>query len=145
MHRSEKISPAGFLRLIVVIVLLLSLPIWFYGQDLPTRPSPPKLVVDYAGVLNPSERAALERKLVRFNDTTSNQILIVITDNLMGNTIEEYASSARSFTAKELYDLVMDKKPFLEIYECSECSGGDTAVINHLIRGKGLSKCKSLR
>ncbi|MEE4255453.1 MAG: TPM domain-containing protein [Bacteroidales bacterium] len=62
------------------------------AQDLPERPSPPRLVVDYTGILAPAEVRALENKLVRFNDTTSNQILVVITDNLLGYTPETYAS-----------------------------------------------------
>jgi len=63
-----------------------------FSQDLPERPTPPRLVVDYTGILAPSEVRALENKLVRFNDTTSNQILVVITDNLLGYTPEIYAS-----------------------------------------------------
>jgi len=62
------------------------------AQDLPERPSPPRLVVDFTGILAPAEVRALENKLVRFNDTTSNQILVVITDNLLGYTPETYAS-----------------------------------------------------
>ncbi len=62
------------------------------GQDLPDRPTPPRLVVDYTGILTSAEMNALENKLVRFNDTTSNQILIIITDDLLGYTPETYAS-----------------------------------------------------
>lgn len=62
------------------------------AQDLPERPNPPRLLVDYTGILTSSEVRALENKLVRFNDTSSNQILVVITDDLMGNEIETYAS-----------------------------------------------------
>ena len=60
-------------------------------------------------------------------------------------SIEEYASTAHTYTAEELFDLVIDKKPFLEIYDCSECSRGDTASINQLIRQEKLYQCKSLR
>ena len=59
-------------------------------------------------------------------------------------SIEEYASTAHTYTAEELFDLVIDKKPFLEIYDCSECSSGDTASINQLIRQEQLYQCKSL-
>ncbi len=62
------------------------------GQNIPDRPTPPRLVVDYTGILTPSEANALEHKLVSFNDTTSNQILIVITNELYGNEIEEFAT-----------------------------------------------------
>ena len=60
-------------------------------------------------------------------------------------TIEEYASSPRAFSPEELRDLVIDRRPYLEIYECSECSHGDTTSLNQLIREDALSKCRSLR
>ncbi len=62
------------------------------GQDLPDRPTPPRLLVDYTGILNASERTALENKLVSFNDTTSNQILVILTNDLYGHDIETFAS-----------------------------------------------------
>ncbi len=62
------------------------------GQNVPPRPNPPRLVVDYTGTLSASEVNALENKLVRFNDTTSNQIVVVMTNDLLGNDIEEYAT-----------------------------------------------------
>jgi len=86
------IRPMKTLRFIIpFFILLLCIPS-LEAQDLPERPDPPRLVVDYTGILAPSEVRALEEKLVRFNDTTSNQILIVITDNLLGYTPETYAS-----------------------------------------------------
>ena len=60
-------------------------------------------------------------------------------------SIEDYANADFSYSAEELYDLVIDKKPFLEIYDCSECSSEDTASINQLIREGELHRCKSLR
>lgn len=60
-------------------------------------------------------------------------------------TIEEYAAADHGYSADELYELVMDKEPYLEIYECSGCSNGDTASLNQLIRQGELHKCRSLR
>lgn len=60
-------------------------------------------------------------------------------------SIEEYARATSSYSAAELIDLVIDKKPFLEIYDCSECSPTDTASINQLIRQEKLNQCRSLR
>lgn len=54
------------------------------GQDIPPRPQPPKLVNDIAGILSPRQEQFLETKLVRFNDTTSNQIAIVTVNTLGG-------------------------------------------------------------
>lgn len=42
------------------------------------KPNPPRLVNDFANVLVQSEVQALERKLVAYSDSTSNQIAIVI-------------------------------------------------------------------
>ncbi|MEJ7660375.1 MAG: TPM domain-containing protein [Hymenobacter sp.] len=40
-------------------------------------PSPPRLVNDLAGLMQPQEAAALEQKLVAYNDSTSSQIAVV--------------------------------------------------------------------
>jgi uncharacterized protein len=47
-------------------------------KALPEAPVPPKLVVDYTGTLTADQREALERKLVAYDDTTSNQVAVVI-------------------------------------------------------------------
>ena len=60
-------------------------------------------------------------------------------------TIREYAASSHNYSTEEMLDLVIDKKPFLEIYDCSDCSSGDTASINRLIREDRLKSCRSLR
>jgi len=61
------------------------------GQDFPVRPNPPKLVNDYAGFLKKGEQAALEQKLVRFNNETSTQIAIVVVPTLNGYDKSDYA------------------------------------------------------
>ena len=80
------------LKQIIPLLVLLNAFSTLNSQDLPDRPTPPRLVVDYTGILTTSEVSALEQKLVRFNDTTSNQILIIITDDLRGYSPETYAS-----------------------------------------------------
>ena len=60
-------------------------------------------------------------------------------------TIEEYARNARRYSAEDLFELVVDKDPYLEIFDCSGCCVGDTASLNELIRKNKLSRCKSLR
>ncbi|MGZ5243516.1 MAG: TPM domain-containing protein [Bacteroidia bacterium] len=62
-----------------------------HAKDVPPRPSPPRLVNDYAGVLSATEREALERKLVAFDDSTSNQIVIVLEKTLDGDEAASYA------------------------------------------------------
>jgi len=61
------------------------------SQDLPERPSPPRLVNDFTGLLNQEEVSTLERKLVAFNDSTSTQIAIVIVPSLGGYDKSDYA------------------------------------------------------
>ena len=42
---------------------------------LPPKPDPARLVNDYADLLTPDEERQLERKLVAYDDSTTNQIL----------------------------------------------------------------------
>jgi uncharacterized protein len=71
--------------------LLLTLSLSLRAQTLLPRPDPPRLVNDFTGVLSPSEAQSLENKLVAFNDTTSNQIAVVIVSDLQGYDKSEYA------------------------------------------------------
>jgi uncharacterized protein len=61
------------------------------AQEFPEKPSPPRLVNDYAGLLSNQEINALEGKLVAFNDSTSTQIAIVIVNDLHGYDRSDYA------------------------------------------------------
>jgi uncharacterized protein len=61
------------------------------AQDLPDPPSPPRLVNDFAGLLNDQENNTLERKLVAFSDTNSTQITIVIISDLGAYDIVDYS------------------------------------------------------
>lgn len=59
---------------------------------IPERPSPPKLVNDFTNnFLTQEQTVALERKLVAYNDSTSNQIAIVVVDDLKGYSAADYA------------------------------------------------------
>lgn len=59
---------------------------------IPSRPSPPRLVNDLAGIFSAQQRSALENALVEFDDSTSNQIAIVTVPDLEGYTAMEYAT-----------------------------------------------------
>ncbi len=61
------------------------------AQEIPARPSPPVLVNDYTQTLTSDQAAALERKLVTFDDSTSTQIAVVIVPSLSGADISDYA------------------------------------------------------
>jgi uncharacterized protein len=61
------------------------------AQDIPPRPNPPRLVNDFTGTLSKNQVRALEQKLVHFNDTTSNQITIVMVNSFGGYDMAQYA------------------------------------------------------
>lgn len=80
------------------LALLIGLLVWIGAfaqieKAIPPRPNPPRLVNDYAGMLTPDQVAALERKLVTCNDSTSNQIAIVIVDDLKGYEAADFATA----------------------------------------------------
>jgi uncharacterized protein len=62
------------------------------AQDLLPKPNPPRLVNDAANVLSPEQRDILERKLVAIDDSSSNQIAVVLIKTLKDYPIEEYAT-----------------------------------------------------
>ncbi|MBC7872529.1 MAG: TPM domain-containing protein [Ferruginibacter sp.] len=57
---------------------------------IPARPSPPRLVNDYTNTLTSAQVQALENKLVAYDDSTSSQVVVVITPSLGGYDISEY-------------------------------------------------------
>lgn len=59
---------------------------------IPGRPVPERLVNDFAGLFSSAERAALERVLVAFDDSTSNQIAVVTVKDLEGYEPADYAT-----------------------------------------------------
>ena len=75
--------------LFLLLTLLASL--GSTAQNLPPRPTPPRLVNDLAHLLQPVEAEALERKLVTYNDSTSSQIAVVTVASLDGDDIADYA------------------------------------------------------
>ena len=75
---------------IFFIVLFLAQNFSAFSQDdIPDAPKPARLVNDLAGILDQSQVASLETKLVNFDDTTSTQIAIVTVKSLNGYSKEE--------------------------------------------------------
>lgn len=62
------------------------------AQNVIAKANPPVLVTDMAGVLSAEEIQVLENKLVAIDDSSSNQIAVVILPTLDGYPIEEYAN-----------------------------------------------------
>ncbi len=76
-------------RLLLLLGLLLALRA--PAQNIPAQPNPPRLVNDLAGLLQPAEAEALERKLVAYDDSISSQIAVVTVPTLDGDDIADYA------------------------------------------------------
>lgn len=75
------------------LLFLFSILFWLAGhaQNVLPKPNPPRLVTDQAGVLSPEQVDILEQKLVALDDSSSNQIAVVLVKNLDGAEIEDYA------------------------------------------------------
>ena len=80
--RGQKISTL-FLLLFVAFIC--------NAQQIPNRPSPPRLVNDFTNTLTASQRNNLEYKLRAYNDTTSTQIAVVFINDLQGTTAADFA------------------------------------------------------
>src|SRR4051812_13201179 len=80
----------------ILSILVLFLNVAFFAQVAP-RPNPPKLYnnlsKEFPDFLNASEAAALEEKLEVFSNETSNQICVVIVDDLNDMDASSYATA----------------------------------------------------
>ena len=72
------------------LVFLLFMAGSLYAQ-VPARPQPQRLVNDLSGIFSPGEVQAMERVLVDFADSTSNQIVVVTVPQLYGYDKAELA------------------------------------------------------
>ncbi len=70
---------------------LLVLPLWLPSQNFPPKPSPARLVNDFAGLLSQDQVQQLESKLVAFDDSTSTQIAVVIMQETGGYPASQFA------------------------------------------------------
>lgn len=81
MNRAMKSHLAN--KILSTLLICIMLPLAAYTQ-VPSKPSPPRLVNDLASVFTASESADLENRLVQFSQKTSNQITIVTLPSLNG-------------------------------------------------------------
>lgn len=63
-----------------------------FSQKVPPRPNPPRLVNDFTNTLTPDQVASLEQKLVAYDDSTSNQLAIVIIETTNDYAPVDYAT-----------------------------------------------------
>lgn len=61
------------------------------AQQIPPKPNPQKLVNDFADALSGDEEVELEKMLVKYDDSTSNQVAIVLVNSLQGYPVEDFA------------------------------------------------------
>lgn len=81
-------------RLFPILIFLFSIAASAQVEKvIPNRPSPPKLVNDFTKekFLTTEQADALEQKLVAYDDSTSNQVSVVIVDDLNGYSAADYA------------------------------------------------------
>lgn len=73
-----------FRTFFVGLLLLVGIKNTYSADVIPPKPNPPRLVNNFSstGFINAAEEQMLEHKLVAFSDSTSNQIVIVIIDDL---------------------------------------------------------------
>src|SRR5579871_5268985 len=85
------------LFIVLAAFALLSGPLAVRAQDVPAKPDPPRLVNDLAHVMTPDQVSALEHKLTNYDDSTSNQIVVVTLPTIGDADPQEY--SVRLFRA----------------------------------------------
>lgn len=76
---------------IYILFLLLFVAFICHAQQIPSRPTLPRLVNDYTNTLSSSQEHYLEQKLRNYNDTTSTQIAVVFVNDLQGTTAADFA------------------------------------------------------
>lgn len=92
MFKSNAIIPASVIKTWLLLCSILMGATQLPAQaDIPSRPNPPRLVNDFAGMLSTAEQQALERKLNAYNDSTSTQIAIVTINSLEGADRFDYS------------------------------------------------------
>lgn len=76
-------------KLSFILILFVSLS--SFAQDIPERPTPPRLVNDMANVLSNGQEQQMEQELEQFARQTTTQIAVVTIPNLNGYDISDFA------------------------------------------------------
>ncbi len=79
-------------RLFILFAVITGTLLVTHAQDIPAPMTPKRIVNDFTGLFSPQERAALEKKLVDFNNNSSTQIAVVTVSTLNGYDINDYAA-----------------------------------------------------
>ena len=79
------------MRKIIAFIIIIALSAGLRAQDIPKPMQPPRMVNDFSGLLDRNELQRLESKLQDYYYKTSNQIYIVILDDIQGYDISEFS------------------------------------------------------
>jgi uncharacterized protein len=79
------------MKKLIFAIALVILSFYALAEEFPKAPNPPRLVNDFAKVLNKQQNDALEYKLRRYNDSTSSEVSIVLIRSTGPYDIAQYA------------------------------------------------------
>jgi len=78
--------------LLLFLLIFIGLSFAYSQDDLPVKPALETSVYDYANILSSVQKSALEQKLIKYNDTTSTQIVVATVKTINGKNIALYAT-----------------------------------------------------
>jgi uncharacterized protein len=81
-----------YMKRFLFTTLFLIQVLFGFSQNIPARPSPPRLVNDYTNTLTTDQQNSLEQKLVAYDDSTSNQVVVVIVPTTNDYDPADYAT-----------------------------------------------------
>lgn len=79
-------------RPFLMLVLFLSFQNSYSQYTIPELPKLQTSVYDYANLLSSTEKAQLEEKLIRYSDSTTTQIVVIIVESLKGEDVNMLAT-----------------------------------------------------
>jgi len=91
IRNSTGIKRKSIMAFLSLALLLMLASVFASAQDIPDKPEPPRLVNDYTKTLSQSQVLELETKLRNYNDTTSNQIVVIMVPELGPYDVADFA------------------------------------------------------
>ena len=95
--------------------LLLGLNIFVLAQLVPAKPAKIFPVTDDVGLLTPSEREQLNQKLIKFHDSTSTEIAVIIIPTTKGEDINYLATGL-----DDIADYIYASAKYIYLYKAGE-------------------------
>ncbi|WP_372795276.1 YgcG family protein, partial [Lutibacter sp.] len=80
---------SNFLNILLLFLLITSN---VFSQNIPNKPSFIPALIDSTNTLTASEKSALETKLIRYSDSTSTELFLIIMPSTFGENINLYAT-----------------------------------------------------